>query len=66
MHKCLSNLSHYLWDCRGITALQNYFMRIFYKNIKNVFRALKNKFFPHPQLKRCYCLIDDGNRWTRI
>lgn len=29
-------------------------------------RALKSRFFPHPQLKTCYCLIDDPIILNRI
>lgn len=41
-------------------------MRIFYKNTKNAFRALGSKFFPQPEPKRCYCLIDDGIAGTEL
>lgn len=44
-HPIISGISEVL------LALQKYFMRIFYKNTKNSFRALRSKFFPHQSQK---------------
>lgn len=66
-HPIISGISEVL------LALQKYFMRIFYKNTKNSFRALRSKFFPHQSqkgatvsLKICIAGIELWHKWNLL